>query len=375
MAQETFIKFKDNTASFKINEKHMGIFKTGRYSGFDLMTTAGGMAINIGHAGDIPKTLSDQSQELNFGSVLLPTGTILHENANIGLNISVNTGNSNSRIDYIIVDHTYVEVIGGQAATYSIIQGPGDGTEPSLVDTTTQVLIGKVTIVPEGDEFTDLTYIQEPVPLLGDNTLQEFYDNIKNLIQSDIDISINNIPSSTTAVLGLIMLATNTEAITGDDTEKAITAAALAAVLSAANFVIDGSYVHTDVNFTTARASKLDNLSPANTAEVLAGVRDDVYITPLEAKNSGILPLYKGSANLTDPTSDSLQTITFPDIGTDSFRVSYSIESLSVDHDTDNDISTVIRGNTKTSISFEISIREYVSAAQNLRIVYALYAL
>ena len=110
----------------------------------------------------------------------------------------------------------------------------------------------------------------------------------------------------------------------------------------------------------------------ATQVEITAANRDDLYISPKQAKDWGIMPLYRGSQNLADPSAvDSLHTINFTNVGTTKYRVDYSIVSLSSNHATDNDISHVIR--EKATSSFKLSIREYASAAQQLRIEYALY--
>ncbi len=261
MAQKTFINYKDETKSYELGEKHIGMFKPGRYSGFDQMTTGGGMVIKIGHLGKLPKTNLDKTQTLNFGALLLPSGTVLHEDTDITLTVAVNTGNSNIRYDWVIVEHLYEQILNGTPGIYSIIQGPTDGTEPSLVDASKQILIGKLMIIPEGNEFVDMTYTPELIPFLGDNTLDEFYNSFEPLVAIDISTAIDAIPDAGYGNKGLIALATDTEANTGTDKIKAITPSALKQYIGQFGFVIDDNYVHTDENLTTDRAQKLDGLT------------------------------------------------------------------------------------------------------------------
>lgn len=248
--QKAFINYKDEVLSFPLVEKHMGIFKSGRYSGFDELATVNDLIITINHSSNVKKTLADNSQITNFGSFITPTGTVVHQESGIDLTIGNNIANPNTRIDFIIAEHEFSEIQGGSQATYSILQGDNNGDEPVLSDDKVQTLLAKISIAPNGSDFPDLTLIEVATPTLGATTAQQAYDYIKDLINSGL-------PVSTETIKGIIELATEDEATTGTDAERAITPLTLLAVLTIGNYVQDADYNHTDNNLTDALAAMI----------------------------------------------------------------------------------------------------------------------
>jgi len=396
MAQKVFINYKDEVKSFEINEKHVGMFKPGRYAGFDTMQTAGGMNITIGHSGRLRKTLKDATEELNFGSCLLPSGNILHENESIPLVVAVNSGNANPRIDWVIVEHLYEEVVNGTPAVYSIIQGPMNGTEPSLVDASKQILLGKVTIVPNGDEFTDLSYEKAEVPTLGDNTLEEFYNVFQHLVQADVDEAFNNIPISSFGQRGLIALATQEEVETGTDPAKAITSATLKKYIDTKNYVRDANYVHSDVNFTTARAVKLDGLTEGGEPNVQIDWLSESGMTSIANKPVIVQVLKQGTVLigdisaeyvgkqltcaggilsaevLEDGSDDTLIQVNFASVGSTNYHPIITLRGYGNWH-RDSEISFSVKDFSNGS--FKIGLREAFGEVQNLTAIITIIAL
>lgn len=81
------------------------------------------------------------------------------------------------------------------------------------------------------------------------------------------------------------------------------------------------------------------------------------------------IPLHKGVVLSFDPNStDSLITITIPDVGTADYYVIGSFKSNSTNYDLDNDVMWVWREPTATS--FKIAIREVAAHTQNLTFYY-----
>lgn len=83
--------------------------------------------------------------------------------------------------------------------------------------------------------------------------------------------------------------------------------------------------------------------------------------------------LHKGTFAVTDPGTDSLQTVTFPTVGTNNYMVIGSMVSVGGAYSEDNDVIWMIRD--KQNASFKITLREVNPAAQNLSFEYMLIPL
>lgn len=194
MAQKRFLNWKDAVKTFEIGEANLGKLQPGRYAGFDSIISAvgptSGVLIDLIHtATGFDKTLENGSQTSNNAALVMPTGTIIHEDAPItSLDIESNLTNPDYRFDYIICEHEYVQSVGGTPATYSVIKGPLLAALPTIPNPDKQILIGVVRVDPLNDtDFSGLTYTKEPVPLLGNETLQEFRDKLELATKTYID--------------------------------------------------------------------------------------------------------------------------------------------------------------------------------------------
>lgn len=126
----------------------------------------------------------------------------------------------------------------------------------------------------------------------------------------------------------------------------------------------------------TPSETKRGLVRAANTTEIKQGVRDDLYLSVKQAKQLGIVPLYRGTQNIGDiDQTDFLETITFPSVGTSNYMVLYSVQSLGSNWNSDNDITSVVDQSSKTYTSFKIAFREFTNGVQNLRVDYVIYAL
>lgn len=180
--QKRYTTYKASVESFPLGQQNIGLIKPGRFNGFDIFATEGGLNISLNHSGQIRKTLTNNTAENAFGALVMPTGIIIHDTNEVALTVGTNVGNVNLRTDLVICEHNYQEIEGGTVATYSIIQGAGDGTVPVLTNPTKQIIIGKIEVAPEGSTFGDMTYIIEPAPLPGDMDPSQLYDYISQLI-------------------------------------------------------------------------------------------------------------------------------------------------------------------------------------------------
>jgi hypothetical protein len=97
----------------------------------------------------------------------------------------------------------------------------------------------------------------------------------------------------------------------------------------------------------------------------------DAYI---KNKPSFVTILYKGTFNIGDnPTTDSLKTVTFPDVGTNNYMVVGCMVSVSSNYDADNDVIWMVR--EKMNSSFKLTLRELGGVLQNLSFDYMLIPL
>ena len=112
----------------------------------------------------------------------------------------------------------------------------------------------------------------------------------------------------------------------------------------------------------------------ATTAEITSGTKDDVFISPKQAKASGITPLLKGTVAIGNVTaSDQLITVSFASLGTANYIVLGSLVGVSTNYDNDNDVIWSIR--EKSATSFKLALREVSGNTQNLSFNYVLIAL
>jgi len=112
----------------------------------------------------------------------------------------------------------------------------------------------------------------------------------------------------------------------------------------------------------------------ATTAEITSGTKDDVFISPKQAKASGITPLLKGTVAIGNVAgSDQLITVSFATLGTANYIVLGSLVGVSTNYDNDNDVIWSIR--EKSATSFKLALREVSGNTQNLSFNYVLIAL
>lgn len=169
---KVFNEYNTPALSLEQGRKVQGIHPSGVYFGFDAITDGGGPGINIviNHLLTGKEfvgsglTLSGKS-----GMVITPQGKTIHVTGSTDVIPISDNSNPATRIDWVILEHEHVEITGGQSPTISVIQGPTDGTEPSLTNASKQVLLMKV-LVPQDASFGDLTSIKVPTPNFNGDT-------------------------------------------------------------------------------------------------------------------------------------------------------------------------------------------------------------
>lgn len=204
MATTLFTTYKAPVNSFPAGQRDLGIHKSGRYSGFDLMQSGGALNLIINHSGKVDKTSITNSITPAFGAILFKTGIVAHIEDPINVVIETNSGNPMVRRDLIIAENIYQEVTGGTPVTFSIIKGPNNSTAlPNIPNPATQEIVGILSISANGYQYSDITYEAMLPALPGDLT----YEVLASIINTTVQV-----PPATTSIEGKTRYATNAEA-------------------------------------------------------------------------------------------------------------------------------------------------------------------
>lgn len=204
MATTLFTTYRAPVDSFPNGQRDIGMHKAGRYNGFDLLQSGGGLNLILSHTDKVQKTSITNTTMPVFGSILFKSGIVAHVEDNINLVIETNSGNSVERNDIIIAENIYQEIQGGTPITYSIVKGPNNSAAiPTVPNPNTQVILGVLKIAANGFQFSDITYTPSYPALPGDMT----YEVLATIINSSAQV-----PSATTTVEGKTRYATNQEA-------------------------------------------------------------------------------------------------------------------------------------------------------------------
>jgi len=150
MGQRIFFNWKDDDLSHDINRRTLGLIDAGLYRGFDANLIAG-LNLELIHSvtGADAVDLSLVA-ETKFGLVITKQGSIVRDDTVISLPINNNLS-GDPRIDVIYLEHEYLQVVGGVAASYGVVQGTASATPvaPALVSPNKQVILGYL-YIPDG---------------------------------------------------------------------------------------------------------------------------------------------------------------------------------------------------------------------------------
>jgi len=288
MAQSRFWNFQDDDLTFRLDQWRLGIIDAGLYRGFDPVLS-GTMNMQLNHVTTgYRKTEKDGTLTPELGIVITKQGVVINEDAGVSIDFAPTT--SQPRIDYVVVEHDYIDVQGGTEAVYRVIQGPDGGALPTLDKPNLQVIIGTLTL-PAG--VTSLlapgvVYSRTQSPEYG-GSQGRYVDRFNGIIDTDLDANgntvkniktpvqdgdaatkkyvddreqavIDSIQRATTTIVGITELATANETIAGTDDTRAITPAGLSARIA-----------------TTSNAGIVEL---ATVAETIAGISANLSITP-----------------------------------------------------------------------------------------------
>jgi hypothetical protein len=120
-------------------------------------------------------------------------------------------------------------------------------------------------------------------------------------------------------------------------------------------------------------AGKLSTIQAGAQVQVASDWNATAGVNSILNKPDVVSVLHQGVFTVADPATDSLQTVTFPSIGTNNYMVLGSMVSTGSNHSQDNDVMWIIR--EKENASFKITLREINPVVQNLRFEYILIPL
>lgn len=318
MAQERFWNWRDDDLTFRLDQWLLGIHGSGVYRGFDADLVDGTNLVLSHTNSGYTKTLKNKQVTDPLGIYITKQGVLIVEDEPITLPIAPNSG-ANTRIDYIVAHHEYLDIDGGIDSIYKVVQGDAEGNEPSIEEPAIEILLGKLTL-PSGTTSLSqagVVYTRSETPDFSG--INRYVRKIDGIIESNLNANnfkITNledptdeqdaatkgyvlsqaVPNASTSERGKVELATNEEAQNGVDSDRAVTPTSLKSVtatdtraglielatnseavlgasnllgispatllyvLTNGNYVQDDNYVHTDNNLTALLLAKLASI-------------------------------------------------------------------------------------------------------------------
>lgn len=176
--QKRLHNYKDPIESFPFNNRMLGILNSGRYCGFDTMLNVIGLGCEISHSatGKLIALSDNISFSPKTGVYMTPMGVIISEDDVLPFTFDTNLGNPYNRYDFIVAEHEWLPSQFGQAATYSVLKGPGTGAYPVLPNPNKQTILGVMKLPPGVTDLTSATYTASQVPWLGAMTILDLLD-------------------------------------------------------------------------------------------------------------------------------------------------------------------------------------------------------
>lgn len=182
MAQKRTFEFESDDSTFEINQRLLEIVRPGLYHGFDPVLGAGlTLSLDQNTTG---KTVVDENELVTSktGVYITKQGVIIREDA--AINIPVDVGGSQPRIDLVVSEHLYTNVSGGQPAIYLIIKGTpsANPVKPILTNPNRQLILGEINIPANMSSLQDAEYIRPDQPDFADNGFLQRIEDIEEVL-------------------------------------------------------------------------------------------------------------------------------------------------------------------------------------------------
>ena len=190
-------EYRSDDKTIDINQWLLGVIEPGVYRGFNFLKTANMVLNLVQNTTGFSAVRKDLSESAPTGLIISKQGVFIREDSPITL--AINPGSSSPRIDLIVCNHQFIEVAGGQQASYSVIQGTpaANPTAPGLTSPKTQVIIGEL-YLPAGVTRLDaagVVFTRRNSPAFANNPfdpsgITSRLDYLsREIIANDIDIA------------------------------------------------------------------------------------------------------------------------------------------------------------------------------------------
>lgn len=170
MAQERFHNYKRPLNSLQENYRMVGMMAHGVYAGFDSFEIVSGSLLKMKHnlTGTTRLKLDGSGNDGPFGLFTTKQGSVIYDDTEV--QVTVDFAVVNPRIDLLVVNHTYLDSVGGSPATYSIIKGAEAAVPvpPAVALPLSQVVIGRF-LVYVGADHTQTKFVRSDTKKLGGN--------------------------------------------------------------------------------------------------------------------------------------------------------------------------------------------------------------
>jgi hypothetical protein len=203
MGQKRYFEFRSDDASIDFSNWFVGVIVPGLYRGYDFVPT-NTLMIRLNHdTTGIQHTEVDGNLGPKKGLFVTTQGLIIKDDTVVEMPIEV--GSSEPRIDLIVVTHEYSEsVVGGTSAIYSIIKGaPAPSpVAPALSFPQKQTLLGQLYVPANMTALNQegVSYVRASSPefnggaekIYVDTRFESIDDSIESLQLNKLDASIYN---------------------------------------------------------------------------------------------------------------------------------------------------------------------------------------
>lgn len=188
--QTRFHNFHRPLIALEENHRMVGAISPGVYRGFDSVTPQAGTILAFSHAvTGIRKTGLGGTVSNPMSLVVTSAGVFVYEDAPIEVSVGFNGGNSSTRIDLLIMTHSYIDSDGGATASYSVISGQtGVAKEPTISNPAIQTAIGFIIVPGLATNHGQTTFIRLPVPKAGGQGAYSTEDGENNLLYPSTNV-------------------------------------------------------------------------------------------------------------------------------------------------------------------------------------------
>ena len=173
-------KYHADVQSFPLSSARIGMFASGRYTGFDQITAGSGDTgipiVLVNSNASLQQTKNDNTADDHQGTVLTPHGVVISSTDTIPLNIAKNQDGwsengpvpiNGDRYDLIYLEYWWADADPGNDPFVAVIQGARGTGVPSLSMPLVQVALGVVKVPYGAGSFSELTYTPSIIPYFG----------------------------------------------------------------------------------------------------------------------------------------------------------------------------------------------------------------